>query len=192
MICESKNYDFVSLAGKMLIANPYCSFGDIFDKSIIYIATHSSDGSLGLIVNKSISKLGLKKLYSIKDDKMPEVEKNIFIGGPIEPERGFVLHSSEYGRNIIFEKMKDIAVSSNMEVISDILKGKGPTKSSIILGYTGWGAGQLENEIKDNYWLILDSDPSIIFGEDNNYKWETALEKAGVDNRFFSSSIGNC
>jgi putative transcriptional regulator len=188
---KSNSINFESLAGKMLVANPYCSFGDIFDKSIIYIATHTEDGALGLIVNKSISKLGLKKLYRINDNSLSDMEKSILIGGPVEPERSFVLHTGEYSKNITFAKNGEIAVSSNLEVIRDILGGKGPVKSTIILGYTGWGLGQLEEEIENNYWLIVDADPSLIFSDDNNFKWVSALEKIGVESSYFTSQMGH-
>jgi putative transcriptional regulator len=187
---QSSN-SFSSLAGKMLVANPYCSFGDVFDKSIIYIASHTQEGALGLIINKHVRKLSLKQLYKINDKNIVDIEKSIMIGGPVEPERSFVLHSAEYKKNITFSSESDLAVSSNYEVIKDILKGQGPAKSAIILGYTGWGTGQLENEIENNYWLIIDADQSLIFSEDNNFKWATALENIGIDSGHFSSQMGH-
>ncbi len=193
----NKNYkrdSLSSLTGKMLVANPYCSFGDIFDKSVIYIASHSQDGAVGMIVNKFISRLGIKKLYRISDEEIivdQDVEKNIFIGGPVEPERSFVLHSADYIKNAIFTENPDVAVSSNLSVIKDILKGSGPNQSSIILGYTGWGENQLEQEIENNYWLILDADQRIIFEEDNSYKWKSAIEKFGIDPCYLSSEMGH-
>ncbi|NDB82734.1 MAG: YqgE/AlgH family protein [Alphaproteobacteria bacterium] len=185
--------NFQSLTGKILIANPYRSFGDIYDKSIIYIASHQEDGAVGMIVNKCISKLGIKKLYRITDDEMnigQDIEKNIFIGGPVDPDRSFVIHSTEYNKNIIFSEGASIAVSSNIHVIKDILKGSGPHQSSIILGYTGWGGGQLEHEIQNNYWFIQDADDCIIFNEDNSCKWISAIEKFGIDISYLSSEMG--
>lgn len=188
---NTQNQEFHSLAGKMLVANPYCSFGDIFDRSIIYIVDHTKDGAVGLIVNKYVSKIGLKKLYRIQDTSLPDIEKEVLAGGPMEPERSFVIHSSDYSKNLAFAKTGDLAVSSNVEVIRDILRGNGPSKSAIILGYTGWGKSQMEKEIENNYWLISDADISMIFGDENNYKWKTALGKIGVDNGHFTSQIGH-
>lgn len=183
--------NFTSLTGKMLVANPYCSFGDVFDKCIIYVAAHSDQGSIGLIVNKGAAKLGVKKLYKISDNNIPEIDRTIFIGGPIEPDRSFVLHSSDYSKNLLFKAEGDVFVSSNLEVIRDLLKGKGPEKSVLILGYTGWGSGELEEEIENNYWLIADADRDIIFDEESDIKWQAALEKIGVENNHFSSQMGH-
>lgn len=184
--------NFQSLAGKILIANPYCSFGDIFYKSILYIVAHSEYGSIGLIINKYANKLGLKKLYKISNKYINEQEKPILIGGPVEPERSFILHSSDYIKNIVFEKKGPLVVSSNVEIIKDILEGKGPSNSLVILGYTGWEAGQLEQEIKNNYWLIANADESLIFEDNQQMKWNNALSRIGIENQLLSPQMGMC
>ncbi|MDX1917135.1 MAG: YqgE/AlgH family protein [Rickettsiaceae bacterium] len=194
MFIKKQNLNFNTLAGKMLVANPYKSFGDIYDKSVIYLASHTQEGAIGMIVNKMLSKLGIKKLYRISDEEMnigQDMEKNIFIGGPVEPDRSFVLHSSDYQKNLIFPHNSDVAISSNIHVIKDILKGVGPCKSSIILGYTGWGQNQLEQEIENNYWFIEEPDPKIIFGEENSCKWLSAIQKSGIDLSALSSELGH-
>ncbi|MDX1923934.1 MAG: YqgE/AlgH family protein [Rickettsiaceae bacterium] len=194
MIEKNRNISFESLTGKMLVANPYCSFGDIFDKSVIYVATHSEEGAIGLIVNKAISRLGIKKLYRIKDEEISrkqDIEKNILIGGPMDPERSFVIHSADYMKNLTFSQSNSIAVSSSVDVIKDILNGIGPMKSNIVLGYTGWGQNQLEEEIENNYWLIQDADQQIIFGDDDHLKWSIAIEKFGIGHGYFSSQMGH-
>lgn len=182
---------FKSLAGKMLIANPYCSFGDIFDKCLIYVASNTETGSLGLIVNKYISKLGLKKLYQIDDQNKGEKFKNIYLGGPIDTERGFVLHNSEkYKTKLIFEEIGNLGVSSNIDIINDILNDKGPDNCLITLGYTGWGSGQLEKEIENNFWFIRDVDQDVLFSDDQK-KWSTALKNAGIENNTLTSQMGH-
>ncbi len=180
-----------SLTGKILIANPYCSFGDIFDRCIIYIASHSSHGAIGLIVNKFATNFDIKKLYRISDKTISDSEKEIFIGGPVEPERSFILHSTDYTKNILFPATANLAVSSNLEIVKDILKSKGPKQSRFILGYTAWGDGEIEKEIENNYWLIVDADNQMIFDQENDIKWKNALDKIGVDNNFFASQIGH-
>ncbi len=188
---DIKNIDSESLTGKLLIANPYCSFGDVFDKAVIYIVSHSKTGAFGLIINKQITKLSMKKLFRLSDVNIPDMEQNLFVGGPIEPERSFVLHSGEYIKNLLFKPSGEIAVSSNMEIVRDILKGSGPKNVNIFLGYTGWAIGQLEKEIENNYWLISEADNSLIFNEESNFKWHTALEKIGVENSYFASQMGH-
>ncbi|MDX2050131.1 MAG: YqgE/AlgH family protein [Rickettsiaceae bacterium] len=179
-----------SLAGKLLVANPYCYFNDFFDKSIVYVAIHTNEGAVGLIINKSISTLGIKKLYRISDNSYTEIEKKIFIGGPVEVERSFIMHTPEYSKNLIFSAGEHVSISSSVDVIIDILRGSGPLKSNIILGYTGWGAGQIEHEISENHWLILDSDEDIIFN-DHGSSWEHALKKVGIDHSHFTSQMAH-
>ncbi len=180
-----------SLTGKILIANPYCSFGDIFDKCIIYVASHSPHGAIGLIVNKFATNFDLKKLYRISDKSIPDSRRKIFIGGPVEPERSFILHSTDYTKNLLFPATSNLAISSNLEIVKDILNSCGPKQSQFILGYTAWGIGEIEKEIENNYWLILESDNSIIFDQKNDIKWQSALNKAGVDSNYFASQIGH-
>ena len=183
--------DAGSLTGKLLIANPYCSFGDVFDKAVIYIVAHSENGAFGLIINKQVTKLSLKKLFRLNDANVPDKEEYLYVGGPMEPERSFVLHSNEYSKNLLFRASGEIGVSSNMEIVRDILKGDGPKNLNVFLGYTGWSTEQLEKEIENNYWLILEADRSLVFEEESNFKWHAALEKLGVEHCHFSSQMGH-
>lgn len=180
-----------TLAGKILIANPYRSFGDIFDKSVIYVVAHTSQGALGLIVNKHINNFSLKKLYKINDKDLIDQNKDIFIGGPIEPERSFILHSSDYSKNYLFNPDDNLLVTSNTEIVKAILSGNGPQNHLVILGYTGWGAGQFENEIAENYWLIDDLHHDIIFSTDISDKWIMSLTRLGVNLSLFGSQNGH-
>ena len=188
---------FHNLAGKVLIASPYSRFNDVFHKSLIYILSHNSDGAIGLIVNHLMSRMSLKSLFNaakisdqdlfIQDSFLP-----VYLGGPVEIERGFFLHSSEYNTNLLFQFHNGLAVSSSGDILKDIAVDKGPKNCLFIVGYTGWIAGQLEVELKNNFWLASECSPELIFSETNDQKWHAALKRLGVDDAHFIADIGHC
>ncbi len=184
-----------SLAGKFLIATPYSTLNEMFNKSLIYVISHSSQGAVGLIVNRLVNKMPLKILFKIiKDDVFPLDDEKLFpvyLGGPVESERGFVLHTNEYNKNLLFEPSGGLAVSSNIDILKDIVSGTGPVKSLFFMGYTGWEARQLEKEIENNFWIISESDDDIIFSENDNVKWYISLKKLGISSAFFSPYLGH-
>lgn len=184
------NHD--TLSGKFLIASPHGFFNEFFNKSLIYLASHGKQGAIGLIVNNVVNRMSCKSLLKmLKDDK--EVDDSmitVHIGGPVEPERGFILHSMDYERNLLFKLNDFLAVSSNADILKDIANGKGPVQSLFVIGYTGWEAGQLEKEIENNLWLVSEATPEIIFSEDNDVKWRLALQGLGINKGTFSSQYG--
>lgn len=175
--------DLTHLNGKLLIATPYYSFNDIFKKSIIYIMSSKKEYSMGLILNQKISD---KYSYPDMDVNLSE-NFELFLGGPVEPKRCFVIHSGEYTKNILHTN-NDISVSSNKEIIEDIKKGIGPQKTFIAMGYTYWYKGQMEEELKNNFWIVAESSQELFFSHKNNNKWEQSLIKAGIKHYMFSNS----
>jgi putative transcriptional regulator len=190
---ENKNTNFESLAGKFLISSPYAFGNDVFNKSLIYVMSHNETGALGLIVNRMVNKLPAGAVLKLFKDNGNESELSmpVYVGGPVEPERGFVLHTSEYTKNLLLQSSDNLAVSSNIEIIRDIAHGQGPQHSMVVLGYTGWSPDQLESEIEKNMWIISNSSNEIIFSDSTN-KWDTALSKMGIDNASFSPHAGHC
>ena len=190
---ENKNTNFESLAGKFLISSPYAFGNDVFNKSLIYVMSHNETGALGLIVNRMVNKLPAGAVLKLFKDNGNEsqLSMSVYVGGPVEPERGFVLHTSEYTKNLLLQSGSDLAVSSNIEIIRDIAHGQGPQNSMVVLGYTGWSLGQLEDEIEKNMWIISNSSNEIIFSDSTN-KWDIALSKMGIDNASFSPHAGHC
>ena len=182
-----------NLDGKLLIAMP--GMGDQnFDKSVIYMCSHSEDGAMGLIINKPSTDLNLNDLLKqlLLTPKNPISLKNIHIGGPVEYGRGFVLHSRDYqAKDATLNVTESIGMTASLEILEDISQGEGPIKCLLALGYSGWGPGQLENEIQANGWLISDTPENFLFSMDDNQKWNAALNHIGVDPRMLSAEGGN-
>ena len=142
--------------------------------------------------------------YSRLDPKPydPETEPNIdlsllnleiHVGGPLELERGFFLHSAEYGKNLLFKpENSDLAVSSNIEILKDITTGAGPKLNMFTIGYTGWNAGQIEFEIQNNLWIVAEPDKDLIFGTDASSKWLNAFINLDIDSSDFVPHLANC
>ncbi|MFT5065536.1 MAG: putative transcriptional regulator [Yoonia sp.] len=184
--------DDFNLVGKLLIAMP--DMGDPrFDRSVIYICAHSEEGAMGLIVNKPQPKLRFINLLKQLDIEVEGTvrEARVHYGGPVETVRGFVLHTDDYRTEGGTVDVADhICMTSTMDVLQDLARGKGPDTALLAIGYAGWGEGQLEGEIFQNGWLTCDADPDIIFGIDNDSKWTDALAILGVSPALLSSSAG--
>lgn len=187
--------DFSNLTGKILIASPYTMEDNIFYQSIVYIVHHSDQGSVGFLVNRLIKNPPVNSLFKKAEFKLDLniLNLKIHIGGPLELERGFFLHSAEYNKNLLFKlENSELAVSSNIEILKDITSGSGPKHSIFAIGYTGWGAGQLELEIQNNLWLLSEPDYDIIFGDDHTTKWSNALAKLNIDDTGFVPYVASC
>lgn len=189
------NNDFNNLSGKVLIASPYTFGGGMFHKSLIYVVAHTETGSIGVIINHLINRLPLKSI--IKSPKFPEDVKDdkmvpVYVGGPVEVQRAVLVHSDEYDKNLLFKFDDGLAVSSNIEIMKDLALGNGPQNSLFIVGYTGWKAGELEFELQNNFWIVSDFDKDLMFSERNELKWEIALNRLGIDESMFASTLGHC
>lgn len=170
-----------NLPGKFLVAPAYSRLNDMFDKSIIYILDHSSKGAVGVIVNRLINKISFNKIIDILRDKDADYDNDLYLnkkvalslyaGGPVERDRGLVLHTKDYQSNALFGSETAFSVSSNIDVFRALLCNKGPKKSLFVMGYTLWEGGQLEDEIQNNFWNVAECSEDIIFMEDNDAKW---------------------
>ena len=194
IMTDNNTTSFNDLTGKFLIASPYGFKNDVFNKSLIYVVSHNEKGSMGLIINHMVNKLPANSVLKLfKDDsQVSELVMPIYFGGPVEQERGFILHTCEYDKNLLLNVTDNIAVSSNIEILKDIATGSGPRNSLFVLGYTGWEENQLEKEIQDNMWIISDSCPELMFSDKNDDKWSAALDKMGIDNSTFTPYAGHC
>lgn len=189
------NKMFKNLSSKVLIASPYTMQGNVFHRSIIYLLSHTKDGSTGLIINHSINHMpfgALLKMAMPNRSLMNELNIPIHLGGPVDIEKGMFLHSAEYDKNLLFKFCDNVALSTNSSIINDIAEGNGPKDAMFVVGYTGWSAGQLEFELKNNLWIVADYDYDLLFSTPNDRKWFVALEKTGTDLAIFSSKLGNC
>lgn len=180
------------LTGKFLVSMPDAE-DDMFNQSVIYICSHGKEGAMGFIINKKLDWATFVDL-SVPLPSRPVVDLNsIFLhhGGPIEKVRGFVLHSPDYFKNGTFKIDNNVAISSSMDILTDIACGKGPQKNIIAMGYAGWNPQQLEYEIMANRWLVMPSNPEIMFNTPDEFKWERALDETGVDLARFVNTIGH-
>jgi putative transcriptional regulator len=190
----------MSLRGKLLVAMPGMS-DPRFDRSVIFVCAHSDSGAMGVIVNKAAPMMYFADLVE-KLDIAPEggpskiaadiMRKPVLFGGPVEQFRGFVLHSADYHTPETSPQLSDgIALTATLDVLRDIALGHGPSRAILMLGYAGWTAGQLDDEIQRNGWLHCDTDSDLVFAEDILVKYGRAMAKIGIDPRMLSADVGH-
>ena len=194
LFCNNLTMNGSYLKGNILCALPQLK--DIFfSKSIIYITHHNKDGAVGIVLNYKIMSIRGEELF--KKLKMFDVKQNLdkdfsfHIGGPLNQNNGFILHSSDYKSENTVKVSKNVKLTCSTEILSDIAQNKGPNKYFISLGYSGWGPGQLEDEIKQNSWININEELDLLFNLDSDKKWTSAIKKTGIDFSKFSNISGN-
>ena len=170
-------------SGQLLIAMPGIS-DPRFERALILVCAHDHQHAMGLTLNAPVDgltvpdlleKLGIQSTIQVPPDL-------VLLGGPVERDRGFVLHTTDYQGEFSLEVGGGVALTATREVLEAMASHNGaPRRSLLALGYAGWGAGQLENEIKENVWLTCEADDALIFDTDYERKWSRALAKLGVD-----------
>ena len=180
------------LAGQMLVATPVIDSGS-FQKSVVYIFSHSADGAMGLIVNQPLDRVNYASLLEGSDLPKDAAAKEIpvYFGGPVERARGFVIHSTDYFRDFSLARSSELAVTASTAILGDIVSGKGPKNAALIVGYAGWEAGQLEAEIESNSWITVPATAGLVFNTENELKWATASKSLGIDMAFYSTAVGH-
>ena len=187
------------LDGQVLIASPAMT-DDRFARALVYICAHSSEGAMGIVVNQPVPAINfpelLLQLGVIQDGDMIEIERHedvkILKGGPVESGRGFVLHSADFFiENSTLPIDDGVCLTATLDILKAIASGEGPASAVLALGYAGWAPGQLESEIQSNGWLHCDADPELIFGADNEHKYDKALRKIGIWPGMLSNEIGH-
>ncbi|MBB5514424.1 putative transcriptional regulator [Rubricella aquisinus] len=180
------------LGGQLLVAMP--SIGDgRFAQSVIFLWSHDAEGAMGLIVNKPITGLRLSDIVSqVGVDALdPARDMDVHTGGPVDKQRGFLLHSADYqGKDTQEAEHGAFALTATIDALKDVATGQGPAHALLALGYAGWGAGQLEQELQENAWLIAPATPDLVFRTEKAQLWETALATLGVDPRLLSATGG--
>jgi putative transcriptional regulator len=188
----------INLTNQFLIAMPGMGDGT-FAGTVIYLCEHTEKGALGLVINKPID-ITLKSLFekvelSLDRDDLAEVP--VFFGGPVQTERGFVLHEplaeGEEGGpyNSSLKVEGGLEMTTSKDVLEAISSGAGPKKVLVTLGYSGWGAGQLEEEMSRNGWINVDAEPGIIFDTPVSQRYGKALSLLGIDASMLSSDAGH-
>ena len=181
------------LEGKLLIALPRMS-DPRFAKTVIFMCAHSADGAMGIVINQPIEGLAFRemaqKLELHVTANTPDIP--VLCGGPVETGRGFVLHSGDYANEqSTLVVSNDASLTATLDILRAMAEGHGPRRAIFALGYSGWGAGQIENEIRMNGWLHCDADETILFDTAIDAKWSAALRKLGIDSSGLSAHAGS-
>lgn len=182
------------LTGKLLVATPFLQESK-FTHSVIYICGHDDQGAIGLIINKYIPNLNFKglldQLHLNVDLELGVKNFEVHYGGPIEVTRGFVLHTKDFMLDSSVAVNDQMAITSTLEILRALAQGGGPENYLICLGYTGWTAGQLESEIQENDWMIVDGTEDLIFHTIPPAKWRTSMAAIGVNPSVLSMQCGH-
>ena len=187
----------IDLTNQFLIAMPGMA-DDTFKGTVVYLCEHTEKGALGLVINKPID-IKLKNLFEKVDlstPPQPLAEQPVYFGGPVQTERGFVLHERQGEGTGPYNSTMKIAdsgleMTTSKDVLEAMSNGAGPKKVLITLGYSGWEAGQLEDELGRNGWLTVDADPAVIFDTPNEKRYDRALSLLGIDPRMLSQDAGH-
>lgn len=178
------------LAGSFLVSTPQMP-DPRFEEQVIYICAHSNEGAMGLAINKPNPAFSMVEVLQGANMPIPEIElPPIYVGGPVELESAFILYRSDYSTEFQLEVSPTVSLSRETKVLQDIAENHGPTKYLFLLGYTGWGPGQLERELMDDGWLTVPADDSIIFELPDELKWKAAAMQYGIDISTFGDVIG--
>jgi putative transcriptional regulator len=188
------------LEGQCLIAMP--QMGDErFERAVVFLCAHSSEGAMGIIVNKparNVTFVDLLTQLGIVDEenaiRLPEEATSVPVhtGGPVETGRGFVLHTPDFVlKEATLVTPTEVCLTATVEILRAIANGNGPSQALLALGYAGWAPGQLENEISNNGWLHCEADYGLLFDPDVEAKYERAIAKLGFDPALLSSAAGH-
>jgi putative transcriptional regulator len=186
----------INLTNQFLIAMPGMA-DEQFAGSVVYLCEHNEQGALGLVINKPID-ITLKNLFERVDlnlDAGGLAEQPVYFGGPVQTERGFVLHDPRGDAPSAFNSTLRVpgglSMTTSKDVLESMASGSGPHRVLVTLGYSGWAAGQLEDELGRNGWLSVDAEPAIIFDTPVNDRYRCALALLGVDPRMLSQDAGH-
>jgi putative transcriptional regulator len=171
-----------SLAGQFLIASP--GMGDPrFQQTVVLMVRHNQDGAMGIVINRPLGERPLARLLEALGETGGSAAGavTVFGGGPVERQRGFVLHSADYRGSGTLDINGHVALTASVDIFRDIAGGLGPRKSLIAFGYAGWGPGQLEGELAHNAWFTAPIDLKLVFDEDRDKVWERAMERRTRD-----------
>ena len=180
------------LTGQFLIAMPGMA-DPRFQRTVIYMCAHSEDGAMGLVVNKPLSSITFPDLLEQLDIEatMHVDRKQVLFGGPVESGRGFVLHTDDFVRDGTMRVEGGVALTATIDILRAIAEGAGPRRHILALGYAGWAPGQLDQEIQANGWLHAPGDPSLLFDDKLESKWERAIAKLGISLHTLSGEAGH-
>ena len=180
-----------SLTGRLLIAMPH--IGDPrFERAVILICAHNSDHAMGIVINEVMDDLRLPELLDqLGVDGEQANDAPILAGGPVGTDRGFVLHSDDYDTpGVTLNVTEGVCMTASLDILDAMAGNDQPERAILALGYSGWGAGQIEQEIAGNVWLTADADAQIVFDNAYETKWSRALARIGVSPEMLQADSG--
>lgn len=180
------------LTNHFLIAMPALADPN-FHQAVAYMCEHNAEGGLGIIINRptEVSLGELLEHLEIEAANAAIAGQTVYMGGPVQRERGFVLHSPDSEWDSSLRVSEHVSVTTSRDILAAIAQGEGPQRYLVALGYAGWEAGQLEEELAQNAWLSGPADPDIIFTRESGERWQAAAALLGVDITLLSSDAGH-
>ncbi len=180
-----------SLKGHFLIATAQMP-DPRFQEQVVYICAHTDEGAMGLVVNHPIETLTLADILESADLPVPTHPlPSVYMGGPVEIENGFFLHSADYRPRNFIEVSDTVLLSRDPDILHDIVREQGPAHYLFLLGYAGWAPGQLEHELTVNGWLAVPGNDRILFDTPDDQKWKEAAKGYGIDISLYGDVIGS-
>ena len=172
-----------SLAGQLLVATPDLDDPN-FAGTVVYLVHHDQEGAMGLVINRVLGAGPLGKMLEglgVEPDGGADLELRVHYGGPVEPARGFMLHSPDYraADTVVLSDLAALTLSP--DILQAIAAGKGPRRSLFALGYAGWGPEQLESELAAGAWFVVEPDTALLFDDHPETKWQRAWERRGIE-----------
>lgn len=191
-MCHNAAMESLSLSDHFLIAMPNMA-DPLFARALVYLCEHGEHGAMGLIINKP-SGIAMAQLFDQIDLPLTHetlTGSSVYFGGPVQPDRGFVLHSPVCNWQSSLLVTDHLALTTSKDVLIAVSENQGPERMLITLGYAGWSSGQLEEEIASNAWLTVPSDPHIIFDMPAEQRYDAAMALLGFDPSLLSGEIGH-
>lgn len=186
------NVATTNLTNQFLIAMPALADPN-FARTVSYICQHNTDGAMGIVINRPLG-IHLNEVLTHMEIEISNhscADMTVFLGGPVQTDRGFVLHQPAGAWESSLRITENLAVTTSRDILSAIAQGNGPDRVLVALGYAGWAAGQLEEEIAENAWLSGPSDTGVLFSVEAGGRWQAAAAGLGVDLSLLSSETGH-
>lgn len=193
MISSPLRVDMSDLSGTLLVATPVLQ-ESVFSQAVIYICHHSPEkGAMGVVINKKLERPNFTEFLKHLDIEPTPKERSISIhsGGPVEKERGLVLHSTDWQGEDSVKLSSHVAVTASIDILKSLASGEGPRDVILAMGYAGWGGGQLEKEILyGDSWVIAPATEELIFGKEDAVKWHQVMNSVNIDPKRFAGTGG--
>lgn len=184
--------DGAYLTGQFLVAMPSLADPN-FHQTVTYLCEHTAEGALGIVINRPLEiRLGeILQHLDVTAEDPDTADIPVYLGGPVQTDRGFVIHQPVKGWESTLRVTEQTGLTTSQDILRDMALGRGPGQALVALGYAGWGAGQLEQEIRDNSWLNVPADDDILFELPVEQRWESAAGKLGIDLQLLSNDAGH-